>query len=283
MKRTQLGTAVVVILACAMSLAAEASQLWGGRSQPFRIDPATGMVGAASTLNPGGIADAASDPARWPTLIWGVNGFTSPNVLTAFDPAKGIAVYSVSIPVPVSNDPIRGLAIDPVTGDFYGASSLALFKLDPWSGARTLVGTTPVRVDEALGFDASGVLYGVTTNEELMEIDTGTATLTKVGDLPFSGVFDLATRPEDGAIYTLAYSNTASYQLATIDTSNAAVQLKGPSFSRPQFLAFTGVPEPGSMALLMLGCAGMSRWCRRQINCTGSRCGSESTGGSTQR
>jgi hypothetical protein len=255
---------VAVVVVGAMVSAAEGSQLWGGRSQPFRIDPATGAVGAGSTYNPGGIADTASDTARWPTLIWGVNGSTSPNVLSAFDPVKGTLAYSVNLALPASNDPIRGLAIDPVTGDFYGASSLALFKLDPWTGARTLVGATPMRIDDALGFDAAGVLYGVTTNEELVTVDKGTATLTKVGNLAINAVFDLATRPEDGVMHAPAYSNTAGYLLTTIDTSNAALQVKGPSYTRPQYLAFTGVPESGSMALLMVGCALMSAGVRRR-------------------
>jgi hypothetical protein len=238
---------------------AAGSQLWGGRGVPWLINHQTGAPVSMSGYDPGFWSDAASDPARMPNEIWGVQG--NSHLLTAVNPATGQVVHSVNLNTTGTQNAINGLAIDPVSGDFFGASSSALYKIDPTDGDTTLIGATSKRIDQALGFDAAGILYAVATDQELVIVDTTTAVLTSVASLGVRAE-DLAARPEDGVMYALAY-NSPDYQLITIDMSDGSVHLVGNSFSRPTFLAFTGVPEPSAVLIALVGFAIVSPRYRR--------------------
>ena len=227
-----------------------ASQLWGGRGGPWLIDQVNGALITQSTVSDVGFwYDSASDPLRSPNVIWGV---ANPNRLQAVDPVQGLLLSSIDLELGAGAGTIQSLAISPRTGMFYGTSNDSLYSIDPNNGDTTLVGTTSSSLEKALGFDSSGVLFGITNANELVKVSTLDATMEPVATLNVFRAEDIAVRPEDGLMYSLAYT-TESYQLITIDTQTGATQLLGPSFVRPTHLAFTGVPEPCGLALVSLG------------------------------
>ncbi|TWT89043.1 hypothetical protein Mal64_25340 [Pseudobythopirellula maris] len=242
-----------------------ASQIWGtdfgsrGTSHSAKqVDHATGDVLRIVTV-PGdvyvqAVRDLASDPARTPGVIWSVHtGFLAGNVLVEFDPnrAKQLSVVAID-----ADETILSLAIDPLTGRFYGASSLNLYEIQPTTGVAQAIGATQADVSIGLGFGLDGVLYGIDSLQRLMTVDTTSGATTLVAELTGGTLTDLAARPEDGVLYGLG-TNSQSYSLFTIDPATAEATWVGQSVGRNSGIAFTGVPEPGAVAIAAVAAVGM--------------------------
>jgi len=223
----------------------EASQAWavdrGNRANVlvYPVNAVTGAVGTAikfggvlSTLS---FDDLASDPVRYPSIVWGVrNG--SGSELIAFDPFQRIVLSQKTLS---ASTPIYGLAIDPTTGAMYGAGESGLYRVARDTGATTLVGGN-LSIFSALAFDGAGRLYSTRAGTMLVSIDTSTGAVSDVAALSINGLADMAVRPQDGVMFGLGSSN---YSLLQIDLSTAAATTVGPSASRGSGLAFTGTPS----------------------------------------
>ena len=152
------------------------------------------------------------------------------------------------------------LAIDPTTGEFYGASLTNLYRISPDTGATTIVGSTGQNVGNALGFDLAGNLFGVANENQLLSIDKATGATTLVATLAAQFIEDIAVKPETGVMYGIGYG--PEYNLYQIDTTNGSLTKIGASLSRPTGLAFADVPEPVSVIYAFI--AMMSLSVRRQ-------------------
>lgn len=237
-----------------------ASQAWGvtvgnnavGSTAFIRlheIDTSTGEVGDLSSstgsIQGASVSDLASDPLRHPTFVWAVRDSSVGNELIAVDPFREEIVSNALIDAPQS---ILSIAIDPLTGVMFGASSAAIYSIDPFDGSSNLVGNTSAPVTKGLGFDSTGRLFGIEGNNRLVEVDTLTAATSLVAELDVIRMEDIAVRPEDGVMYGLGY---ADYQLFTINLDDGAVSSVGNSLGRPGGLAFTAVPEPSTGLIAM--------------------------------
>jgi hypothetical protein len=237
---------------------APASQLLGvAFDQPtalYSINQSTGALAAVGLTGFTNVADLTSDPLTH--TLWGVD--VNGNQLLEMDPKTGGALKATALD---SADPIGSIAFDPLTRVLYGNSVVgfgktsqdALYRIDPLTGHTTLIGALgSFEQVFALGFDQHGVLFGISDHSrELITIDTATglgSLIPGAPQLPFEGNFDLASRPEDNAVFV---ANSLNAQLYLLDTSNAALTPVGPygSVTNIVGLAFlSSVPEPSTYA-----------------------------------
>jgi hypothetical protein len=147
------------------------------------------------------------------------------------------------------------------TGQFYAVSPTTLFQINPITGGATLIGQTTFDVRKAIGFDLAGNLYGtgiVDMQHMLISINKASAEAEVVG-LADAKLEDIAIRPENGLMYGLGYGgDPAAYSFYQIDLTTGSLKDIGPSLGRPGGLAFTGIPEPTTFALLMLAIIGLA-------------------------
>jgi len=255
-----------------------ASTLWGvgvggvlrGELRVRRIDVVTGETSpsilVAGNGSRSGVLDLASDPIREPEVVWSLN-FTRDfgSELISFNPHLEQTLFSVALD---DNLGLQGLAIDPTNGQFYAASPTTLYKINPVTGEATQVGLTAFDVGKALGFDLLGNLYGsgtVDLQRVLVSINKASAVVDVVGPIS-AGIEDIAARPEDGVMYGLGFGGEpAAYTLYQIDLMTGSLKDIGPSLGRPGGLAFTGIPEPSTLVLLMIAIVGLAFYrCFRQ-------------------
>jgi uncharacterized repeat protein (TIGR01451 family) len=134
---------------------------------------------------------------------------------------------------PTSGHTWTGLAGDPLTNQFYAASSdgvsSALYTVNPATGATTLIGTitsAPIVIDIAI--NAAGDIYGVEiVNDVLVKIDRTTAAGTLIGSLGFNANYaqGLDFDAASGTLYWAAYGDSG--QLRVIDVTTGASALIG--------------------------------------------------------
>jgi len=147
------------------------------------------------------------------------------------DPATGATSNPRSTGIPL----LTGIAYSPA-GVLYGISNRdavvnpnSLFRIDPVTGASTLVGPTGLRaiVEGDLAFNpATGVLYGVTNVEtaarEMFTINPATGAATIVGPVSASANIDPSALEflPDGRLVTIDSLND---RLLTVDPATAAI------------------------------------------------------------
>jgi PEP-CTERM motif len=198
------------------------------------------------------------------STIW-TNDMTNDNLLTV-NPATGAITSTIGIMgVTGGKIPIVSLAFDTVTHALYGNTAVGfggttddtLFRIDPVTGAATLIGAIGFNTVYALGFDHSGTLFGISQNRSaLLKISTSTGAGTMVAPVTLAAAYDLAFRPEDNKMF-VADSAPGTFSLYTMDSTTGAATLVGPyggSGTNLVGLAFL-TPEPGTVGLMLGGLA----------------------------
>jgi len=259
----------LLILCSASTLSAlSSSTLWGsgvggvlrGTLRVRRVDVATGgitpeiLITGIGTRS--GVLDFASDPIREPEVVWSLN-YTRDfgSELLSFNPHLEQILSNVALD---DNLDLQSLAIDPTTGQFYAASPTSLYQINPVTGGATQVGQTTFDVGKAIGFDLSGNLYGigiVDLQQVLVSINKVSVEAEVVGPIA-ARLEDMAARPEDGVMYGLGIGD--AYTLYQIDLTTGSLKDIGPSLGRPGGLAFTGIPEPTTLALFVSAIVGLA-------------------------
>jgi hypothetical protein len=248
---------VLGLLRCAAM--AEASELYSNEfpspTPLYKMDQTTGAAAAIGPTGYDGIGDLTSDTRPATATIWGVR--IASNELLEIDPVTGLASSPVVMNSP---DDITSIAFDVVTGKLYGNTTVgfgapfdALYEIDPVTGNTTFIGRILFDNVFALGFDQNGDLFGVAdATNELIKISTSTGNGALVAGLAVGLAFDVASRPEDNKMF-LADSST--FNLYTVDTSNGNLTPIGPYGSATNLvgLAFSPVPEPGTLVLGAIG------------------------------
>src|SRR6185295_13722541 len=119
-----------------------------------------------------------------------------------------------------SPSPIVSIAFDPVTRRLYGNTALifgttnsdALYSIDPSSGSTTLKGPIGFAAVFALGFDQHGRLFGVSYfTKQLLSIEPATGLGAAMFRLNLNAAFDLASRPEDNALFVSDSTTNSLY------------------------------------------------------------------------
>jgi hypothetical protein len=245
---------------------------FSGPATLYNMNQTTGIATGIGPVGEDSVGDLTSDTRPGATTIWGVRiaeGDTADELLT-IDPVTGASIGSVPITIPTTgtNQPghMTSIAFDVVTGVLYGNTTVgfgaafdALYTIDPVTGAATFVGRITFEDVFALGFDQLGNLFGVAdATDDLISINTGNGNGTFIADMQTSSSFDLASRPEDDVMFMV---DTGTHSLYTLDTSNG--NLTGVGGYGDDFnlvgLAFSPVPEPGTLALVTLGLALLRR------------------------
>lgn len=254
---------------CLAGAPASASTLYAndypGVATLFEMDQGDGTASAIGSVGKDNIGDLTSDTRLGSETLWGVRigGTDRPGELITIDPATGAEIDSVNITIPAgAAHPgyMTSIAFDPVSGVLYGNTAVgygapfdALYSIDPLSGLATFIGRITFQNVYALGFDQAGNLFGVAdTTNQLIGISVLTGNGALIADLQVGLAFDLASRPEDDVMF-LADSGTNS--LYTIDTGDGALTLVGDYGATHNLvgLAFSAIPEPGTLLLLSLG------------------------------
>jgi PEP-CTERM motif len=185
--------------------------------------------------------------------------------LIRLNPATG-ALLQPAVPITANGAPlgIAEITVQPGTGALFGVESPDdglhqpgnLWKINPQTGAATLVGSTG-KFFNTIAFASNGTLYLEAAdfafgpaNPSLSVIDPNTGAI--LSSEPTDNYFGaLAVRPTDNVIFG---STGDSAQLMTIDPANGAETLVGSTgLNYVGALAFSPVPEPGALALFGLG------------------------------
>jgi hypothetical protein len=256
----------LVVLILSITQLARASQLYSLDSNggtPATIYTLSQTTGAETLVGPVGPTftfpgDLTSDTNPANFRIWAPE--INSNTLLKINPITGAGTPVGPFSTPAGPVKIVSLAFDPVTSTLYGNTSVGfggnpdrLFRIDPNTGASTPVGDIGFNNVFALGFSQAGKLYGVSdVSHQLLLIDTTLGTGSVVGPVAQLSVYDLATRPEDGAAF-LVDSNTNS--LYRLDLNTGGTGLIGPHLAPHNMvgLAFGPVPEPAALILLAIG------------------------------
>jgi hypothetical protein len=258
------GCFLLVLVLLVVPVRVDAAQLWaidsGSRASidPIPIDLATGAPGArinvpTPTAHSGD--DLASAPSREPNRLWAVRWNVNGSRLQSFNPFSAKLITNVLVDAPAR---VFGLAIDPADGTVYGNTDTNLYKINPATGVTTLVG--PMITSRATAFDSLGRLLAINeVTNNLVSIDTSTGANTILAHLGSVIYSDIASDPQTGLLYGLA-----SNGLRLINTTTGASTIIGSSQIRPAGLAFTNIPEPTTLAMmLLLSLATVSRGHRR--------------------
>jgi len=264
MKKILIITMALFIAQILCASPAAASVLYASRSIPIdtpndilTVDQTTGLATPLGASGASWVGDMTSDTRAGSVTLWGTNittGAPFAGQLLTINPATGAATTVGTYDSPSE---IVSLAYDPVTNALYGNTSLGfgaaadvLYSINPATGATTQIGQG-IGFDAvyALGFDNTGRLFGI-SNSDLIEINTATGVGTLIVALRASALFDMAARPEDNAMFVAQSGG----EIWTLDTTTGALTDVGPhGAGNVVGLAFSPVPEPISVTLLLLG------------------------------
>lgn len=230
-----------------------------------KIDQSAGSSTLVGPTGGGFVGDLTSDTRPGSFRMWGPDMTTS--TLVEIDPATGVGTPVSGFTSPTT---IVSLAFDITTGALYGTTAQGfgapqdqLYLIDPNTAACTLIGSLGINNAYALAFDNAGTLYAVGQDRQaLFTVSTTTGAASLVAEIGLSSVFDIATRPEDNTTFAV---DTATSGLYTLDLSNGATALVG-NYSATNLvgLAFTPIPEPGTLILLIGGIAAPTLFRRRR-------------------
>lgn len=263
---------VVALAALLSAPQAQASALYGvsfsGPTPLYELDQTSGALSSVGPTGSDNLGDLTSDTRAGSFTLWGMR--IASNELVTIDAGTGAISGSVALD---SADRMVSIAFDAVSGRLYGNTSVgfgaafdALYEINPLTGATTFVGRILFSNVFALAFDQAGTLFGISDNtDELISISTTTGNGALVGSTGLGFGFDIASRPEDGAMF-LADSGTSS--LYRLDTATGATTLVGGYGASTNIvgLAFGPggtVPVPGTLALAAMGLAALGARSRR--------------------
>jgi hypothetical protein len=158
------------------------------------------------------------------------------------------------------------LAFDAV-GNLYGVGSVGgpnLYTVNPATGQATLVGPNGVSTSTSgggLAISPEGVFYGTPTSSRYGTYNAGTGAYTNITNpAKPAGTGAYGALDFDGSILyglNVGPGSPPPTALVTIDPATGGVTLIGPSLPSLDAIAFL-VPEPTSLALLIIGLAAMA-------------------------
>jgi hypothetical protein len=258
------------ILLCVLGLLvavarADAQALYGstssGHGELYILNPATGgVLQDVGALNDSGAANySVSGLAFNPltgVLYGSTGGFSGHNLLT-INPANGLVNVVGSFNV--GSATMTDLAFDQ-SGHLYGISSSGganLYSINPGTGQAVAIGPSGVSFTEGggLAISSSGIFYGTPIPGEYGTYNPTTGAYTHIA-IPATpaGGGDYSALAFDGSVLygdNLIPGGSGVSHLVTIDPASGNVTDIGASVLHLDAIAFTLVPEPSTMSLLL--------------------------------
>ena len=158
------------------------------------------------------------------TTLYALNDTT--DQLGTIDLATGAFTGLVSCPPGGGAANWTGLAIDPVSGVFYGSTATQLFTIDPGTGLSTLVGTYGVSTMIAIAVNGDGLMYGHDiTSDSIYQVDPATGATTLVGPTGYAANYaqGMDFDNQDGTLYIWLYIGSGSNVYGTVNLATGAV------------------------------------------------------------
>lgn len=245
--------AIVSTMAAGSQVVIAAPILWisDSRGTLGYVDVADGSTVAVGFT--GVMSDLAFD---YNGDLWGLGYLNNPTLLYRIDQVTGETEFVGS----TSIDRMNGLTFGP-DGTLWGATSSdvavpSLYKIDTSNGVATLVGSMGFACAGDLAFSDDTLYMAAASptpggNDLLVRLDTTTGIGTMVGSfgLPYVYGFDIAQ--EDRIAYATSGTSIYSVDLATGATT--FVLDYGQDLRTAYGTAFAGVPEPGTIIILLVG------------------------------
>jgi hypothetical protein len=245
---------------------ADASTLYGatssGHGELYVLNPATGSslqdIGPLNDVT--GLNYSVTGLAFAPItgVLYGSTGGVSGTKLLTINPASG----SVSVvgSFNVGSATMTDIAFDQ-SGNLFGIGSSGgaqLYSINIGTGQATVVGASGVAFTEGGGLAVSsgGVFYGTPIPGDYGTYDPTTGAYTNItAPATPAGGGSYAALAFDGAVLygdnLLPGGGGGLTHLVTIDPTTGNVTDIGPSVTHLDAIAFQGVPEPGTIALLV--------------------------------
>ncbi len=164
----------------------------------------------------------------------------------------------------------RALGVDPVGGKLvygrYEASDTVLYMSDLDGGNETrLTAISPTWAITDIAIDsANGHIYWTesaqSANERVRRLGMSPGTPTTIIDAELGNLNDVTLDPDAGKLLMVESTYGRIYQ-ADLDGGNFETLVDG--LSQPRHIAYAPTPEPGTVALVLLGVAGLLRRRRR--------------------
>lgn len=247
---------------------------FSGPATLYRMDQVGGTAVAVGPVGYDRVGDLTSDTRQGSATLWGVRIGDSDEIdrLLTIDPVTGAAVDVKPITIDTGGafqgDPghMTSIAFDPVTGVLYGNTTVgfgapfdALYRIDPATGNANFIGRITFENVYSLGFAQDGTLYGIAdATDELISISVLSGNGSFIANMQVGFAFDIASRPEDDEMFLV---DSGSNFLYTMDVTNGALTGVG-DYGTPLNLvglAFSQVPEPGTLVLVTGGLALLAR------------------------
>jgi hypothetical protein len=247
----------------------------GGAGELYTINPLTGaMISDVGPLNDSlganyPITGLAFNPVTG--LLYGSTGNSvaaSAAKLVSINPANGLVTVIGSFnagPVNSSGTPstMADLAFDSA-GNLFGVGSIGgpqLYSINLLTGQATVIGGTGLTstTGGGLAISPGGTFYGTPTSTRFGTYNSGTGAYVNIANpvKPVGGAY--AALAFDGStLYGLNLGSTpAQTHLVTFDLATGVITDIGASVGNLDAIAFTVVPEPSTVTLLVAGIAGL--------------------------
>jgi hypothetical protein len=188
--------------------------------------------------------------------------------LVTINPASGfVTVIGTFNAGPVSGTgtpaTMADIAFDSA-GNLFGIGSIGgpqLYSINLATGQATAIGSTGLTstTGGGLAISSAGLYYGTPTASRYGTYDSTTGAYTDIANpnKPVGGAYGALAFDENGILYGLNVGAGAPppTHLVTIDPTTGAVTDLGASLNSMDAIAFASIPEPGTMALLVVGLA----------------------------
>jgi hypothetical protein len=204
-------------------------------------------------------------------LLYGSTGNSvaaSAAKLVSINPLNGLVTVIGSFnagPVNSSGTPstMSDLSFDSA-GNLFGVGSIGgpqIYSINLLTGQATVVGSTGLTSTSGggLGISPGGTFYGTPTSTRFGTYNSGTGAYVNIANpvKPVGGAY-AALAFEGSTLFGLNLGSTpAQTRLVTFDLGTGAITDIGASVANLDAIAFTIVPEPSTLTLLVAGVAGL--------------------------